>query len=86
MEVEEALQLTLDALLVVAQCRFVEQVALGGLSAGVSNHTCCSSDECDRFVPASLQMSQHHDATEVSDMETVGSGVDAHVSGSNFLH
>ena len=78
-EVEEARQLLADAGHVVAQRGLVQQVALLALAAGVANHAGGAAQQGDGLVAAALQMAQHHDATEVADMETVGSGVDAHV-------
>ena len=86
MEVEETLQLALDALLVVAEGGFVEQVTLCRLAAGVANHTRCAADEGDRLMPTALQMAQHHDAAQVPDMEAVRRRVYAHIRGGYFFH
>ena len=66
LEVKELGQLFLDAFLVVAQSRLVEQVALEALSRWVANHSCCSSHECYGFMSAALQVTQHHHTAEVS--------------------
>ena len=68
-EVEELGHLGLDALLVVAQRLVVEQIALLALTAGVANHACGSTHEDDGLVAATLQVAQHHDATEVAYVE-----------------
>ena len=78
-EVEEARQLLADASHVVAQGSFVQQITLLALAAGVANHARGTAQEGDGLMAATLQMAQHHDATEVTDMETVGRRVDAHV-------
>ena len=86
MEVKKPLQLALYALLVMSQCGFVQQVTLCRLTARVSYHARCTSDERDRLVPATLQVPQHHDSTKVPDMQTVRSGVNTHIGGGYFLH
>ena len=78
-EVEEVCQLLLDALHVVAQGFLVQQVALLAFSAGVAYHAGCSADECDGFVAAALQVTQHHHTAEVADVQAVGRRVDADV-------
>ena len=55
-EIEEPLQLALDAFLVVAQGRFVEQVTLCRLTARVADHTRSTANQRNRFVSATLQV------------------------------
>ena len=68
-KVKELGHLLLDALLVVAQGLVIEQVALLALARGVANHTRGTTHQDDGFVATVLQMAEHHDATEVSDMQ-----------------
>ena len=60
-EVEELLQLLLDTGLIVPQRLLVQEVALLGLTRGVTDHTGSSSDESDGTMTGALQVSQHHD-------------------------
>ena len=57
----------------------VEQVALLTLARGVANHTGSTAYEQVGLVAAALQMAQHHDATEVTDVERVGCRVGAQI-------
>ena len=78
-EIEETSHLLFNALLVVTQRLIVQQVALLRLSRGVANHTSSTTNEDDGLMTTALQMTQHHDTAEVSDVERVSSGVGAEV-------
>ena len=60
LEVEELGHLLFDALLVVAQGFFVEQVTFLALARRVANHACCAAHEDDGLVAAALQVAEHH--------------------------
>ena len=85
LKVEKSSQLLLDAGHVVAKRLLVEQIAFLALSAGVANHSRGTSHESQRLVAATLEMAQHHHATEMSDVEAVCGGVDAHIGGHGLL-
>ena len=44
------------------------------------------AQESDGFMAAGLQVTQHHDAAQVADMETIRRGVNTHVGGRHFFH
>ncbi len=69
LEIEEPGQLLLDGLLVVAQRSLVEQVALGGLHGGVTDHAGGTAYQGDGRVPGALQVLQHHHPHQVTDMQ-----------------
>ena len=69
MEIEEMLELRLNAGNVMLEHLFGEQVTLGRLTRGVAYHTGSATQQGDGLMPATLQMPQHHDAAEVTDME-----------------
>ena len=79
-EVEEVGELCLDAGHVVAQNVLGEQVALCALARGVANHARCAANEGEGLMAAPLEVAEHHHTAEVSDVQGVGRGVDAHVS------
>ncbi len=68
-EVEKLLQLLLDAGLIVPQRLLIEEVTLLGLTRGVTDHTGSATDEGDGPMTGSLQVSEHHDAHQVTDMK-----------------
>ena len=72
-------ELFLDAGNIVAQSFLVEEIALLTLARWVANHACCTSDEGKGLVAATLEVAEHHHTAEVSDVERVGSGVNAEV-------
>ena len=74
-EVEELADLLLDGLLVVIERVLVEEVALLALARRIADHTRGTADEQIRLMSAALQVTQHHDAAKVSDMQRVGSRV-----------
>ena len=84
-EVEEAGQLTLDGLLVMAQCSHVEELALLALHRGVANHAGGASHQRDGLVAGALQVFEHHHPHEVADMQRVSCGVDAEICGGHPL-
>ena len=84
-EVEKFRQLSFDASLIVAQSLFGEEVALSRLTRRVANHTGSTADKGDGFMPATLEVAENHDTHQVSDMQRVGSRVDAHVSRCHFF-
>ena len=79
-EIEEVGELLLDASHIVTQRLLIEEVALLALARWVTNHTCGTSDEGERLVTATLEMTKHHHTAEVSDVERIGCGVNAEVS------
>ena len=68
-EVEELAQLFFDALLVVAQRGFIQQVAFLAFAGGVADHAGGAAEQGDGPVAAALQVRQHHDAHQVADMQ-----------------
>ena len=78
-EVEETAELFLDACHIVAQGLLVEEVAFLAFPRGVANHSGCTSYQCQGFVSCTLQVAEHHHATEVADMERIGGRVNAHI-------
>ena len=85
LKVEEVCELLLDALYIVTQSLFVQQVALLTLAAWVAYHACCTADEGDGLVAAALQVAQHHHTTKVADVQAVCCGVNADVCRYLFL-
>ena len=69
LEVEELGHLALNALLVVAQRLVVQQVALLAFARRVANHAGGTTHKDDGLVAAALQVAQHHDATQMADMQ-----------------
>ena len=57
----------------------VEQVSFLTLARRVANHTRGSADKQEGFVAALLQMTQHHNATKVADVERIGRRVGAEI-------
>ena len=84
-EIEEFFQLLAQAFLIVAQRMFIDKHTLLALHRRVANHTGGTANECDGAVSGTLKVLQHHNAHQVSDMERIGSGVDAHVSRGHFF-
>ena len=70
-EVKKLGCLLLDGLLIVVERLGVKEIALRTFARRIANHTRSASDEKIRLVSTTLQMAQHHDAAEVSDMEGV---------------
>ena len=68
-EVEESLELFLDAGDVVVEGLLVEKVALCAFHGWVSDHAGRSAYECDGLVSGCLEVFEQHDADEVSDVE-----------------
>ena len=79
LEVEQFGELPFDRLLIVAERRLVEQVALLRLAAGVADHARRAAYERQRTVAAHLEMLEDHHAHQMSDMQRVGRGVDAQI-------
>ena len=79
LEIQEAGELGLDALHVVGQGGFVQQVALGALHGRVADHAGGAAHQGERLVAAGLEVLQDHDAHQVADMQAVARGVDAHI-------
>ena len=78
-EVEEFSELRLYALLVVAQSLLVDELALLALHGRVADHAGGASDK--RYGPMSgmLEVTQHHNAYKVSDVQRIGGGIYAEV-------
>ena len=79
LEVEELRELTPDRLLVAAERRLVEQVALLRLARGVADHARSAPDEGQRTMAAQLEVLENHHADQVADMQRIGRGVDAQI-------
>ena len=79
LEIEEFRHLRLDALLIVAQSLVGEQVTLLRLSRRVANHSRCTAHKDNRLVAAALQVAQHHNAAQVSDVQRVSRRVRAQI-------
>ena len=79
LEVEEMGQLGLDTADIVGQRLLVEQIALLALATGVTDHASGASDECYGLVATALEVAQHHDSAEMTDMKAVCSGIDADI-------
>ena len=47
----------------------IEQIALLTLARWVANHTRCAANEQVGLVAAALQMAQHHDTAEMTDVQ-----------------
>ena len=84
-EVEQLGQLPLDGLLVVAQRRLVEQVALLRLARRVADHARRAPYECQRAVSAHLEVLEDHYAHQVADVQRIGRGIDAQVGRRHLL-
>ena len=78
-EVQELGTLFFNGLLVVVECVCVEQVALLTLARRVAYHARGTSHEEIGFVSAALQVAQHHNATQVTDVKRVGCRVSAEI-------
>ena len=85
LEVEKLSHLLLDTFLVVTQGLIVEQVALLALTRGVANHTCGTTHENHGTVSATLQVTQHHDTAQVTDMQRVSRGVGTQIGCYHFF-
>ena len=68
-EVEELSHLFLNGLLIVVECLRVEQVTLLAFARRVANHTRCTAYKEVWLVATTLEVAQHHDAAEVSDVK-----------------
>ena len=84
-KIKELGHLGLDALLIVTQRLFVQQVTFLALARRVANHASGTSHQDDGLVAAALQMAEHHNTTEMTDMQRVGSRVGAQVSRHHFF-
>ena len=76
-EVDDPSQLFLDRCNVVVQRVVVEQVALVGPAARITDHPGCAARESDRSVTSVLEPTQHDQPDQVADVEAVGGGVAA---------
>lgn len=79
LEVEKARQLGFDAIDIVTQGFLVEKVALGALARGIANHTRSPPHESEGLVACLLKVAKHHDTAQVTDVQRIGRGVDAHI-------
>ncbi len=78
-EVKEFCKLFFYGFLVMAEGFFIKEFALLAFHRRVANHACCSSNKCNRFVPGSLEMLEHHHSDKVSDMKAVCGRVNAEI-------
>ena len=85
LEVEETGHLGLNALLIVIERLVVQEVTLLRLARGVADHTGGTTDEDDGTVTTTLQMAEHHDAAEVTDVQGVCRGVGTQIGGDHLL-
>ena len=79
-EVQELLELGFLTGEVVLNALHIEQLALGGLAAGVAHHARRSSNQCNGVVAAPLPMHQHHHRDEVADVQGICRGVKSNVA------
>jgi hypothetical protein len=79
LEVEDPLELRLDAGHVVRELVAVEQVALLGATARVTDHPRGAAGERERLVTGELEAPQTELAHEVADVQRIGGGVEADV-------
>ena len=84
-KVEELGQLTLDALLVVSEGGFVEEVAFGRFHRGVTDHAGGAANKGDGPMSSALEVTEHHHADQVSDMQRIGCGINADVGRGHAL-
>ena len=84
-KIKKLCHLLLDALLVMAQCFVVEQVSLLTLSRRVANHSRGAAHQNDGFMTTALQVSEHHNTTEMSYVQRVGCGVGTKIGGNHLL-
>ena len=79
-KVKELAYLLFNSLLIMVKCFSIKKVTLLTLARRVTNHTSSTTHEEIRFMSATLQMTQHHDTTEVSDVQRVSCWVSTQVS------
>ena len=79
-EVKELRYLLLDSLLVMIESLCVEKITLLALARRVANHTCSTANKQIRLVTTTLQVTQHHDSTKVTDMKRVCGRVSTKIS------
>ena len=80
-EVDEALELRLDALGVVRDRLGGLELALAGLARGVADEAGRAADEGDHLVPGHLEALEHHDGYEVSRLEAPRGRVEPAIDG-----
>ena len=85
LEIEKFIQLPFDRLLVVAQRFFIEKLAFRRLHGGIADHAGCTTHQCDWRMTGSLEVSQHHHADQVADMQRIGGGIYPHIAGRAFF-
>ena len=78
-EVEQTLQLQLDAAHVVSKRVEVEQVPLVAAPGGITHHPGRTAGEWERLVTRQLEAAQEQLADEVTHVERVGGGIEPHV-------
>ena len=83
-EIQELGHLLFDGLLIMIERVGVKQIALLTLAGGVADHACGSADEQERLVAAALEVAQHHDAAEVTDVQRVGRRIGSEVGRDHF--
>ena len=85
LEIKEFGELFLDRLLIMAKSLLIEEITLRALSGGVADHSCSPADKCERLMSATLEMTEHHDSAEMSDVKAVCRRVDPEISGGHTL-
>ena len=63
----------------------IQEVAFQALSRRISNHSRRSTQQQIGLVTTSLQMTEHHNATQVADMQGIGRWVSAQISRHDFF-
>ena len=83
-EHQQFFQLLLNAVLVMTDRLLAQQVSFLRFSGGVADHAGGAADEGQWFVAGQLQVLQHHNAHQVTDVQGIGRGIDADVSRDHF--
>ena len=84
-EADEVRQLLFDAFHVVPDLIHRQQIAFVALHRRVADHARAAAGQHDGPVPEPLQPGQPHQRDQMSDVQAVRGGVEAHVSGDHAL-
>ena len=63
----------------------IEQITLLALARGVANHTRGTAHQDDGFMSTSLQMTEHHDTTQMANVERIGRRVRTEIGRNHLL-
>ena len=80
LKVKELSQLFLDTSHIVTQCFFSQQITFLRFAGRVTNHTGRTAHQCQRLVTATLEMTQHHHTTQVTDMQRISRRINTQIS------